>query len=73
MLVHKFQSSSFLHSILGEKYWRLNELFNILDFHVDRNYPQNIASRWKGLPSSVDSALSWQDNKLFFFKGKGVV
>ncbi|XP_066913751.1 matrix metalloproteinase-14-like [Clytia hemisphaerica] len=57
-----------LYLFKGEKYWRFSTTFNSNDFVRDNNYPQSIASRWHGLPKSVDGALLWQDDKIFFFK-----
>lgn len=59
-----------LYLYKGEKYWRFSGKFNSVDFVMDRGYPQKISTRWRGLPSSVDGALSWDNNKVFFFKGK---
>ena len=61
-----------LYLYKSDKYWRFSTRFNSVDFAMDNNYPQKIATRWRGLPSTVDSAMVWDDKKTYFFKGNTI-
>ncbi|XP_066996162.2 matrix metalloproteinase-25 [Anabrus simplex] len=53
---------TFLYS--GERYWRYNETTGVMD----PGYPHNI-TRWRGVPSHLDAAMTWTDGLTYFFKG----
>lgn len=46
----------------GDKYWRLE------DDGVASGYPKLISSTWPGLPSNIDAAFTYLNNKTYFFK-----
>eukprot|EP00092_Neocalanus_flemingeri_P034229 GFUD01037226.1.p1 GENE.GFUD01037226.1~~GFUD01037226.1.p1 ORF type:complete len:547 (+),score=135.67 GFUD01037226.1:230-1870(+) len=48
----------------GDSYWKLTA------DSVASGYPRKIAEDWKGLPSDIDAAFTWQKTKAtYFFKG----
>ncbi|XP_063226016.1 matrix metalloproteinase-2-like [Bacillus rossius redtenbacheri] len=48
----------------GDQYWRFNETTRTMD----AGYPKNIA-KWRGVPPSIDAAVTWTDGFTYFFKG----
>lgn len=46
----------------GDRYWKLT------DSGVARGYPKLIAKSWPGLPTGVDAAFTYKNNKTYFFK-----
>jgi hypothetical protein len=60
----RYNSRQFLiHS--KDMYWRYNETTR----QMDPGYPHNI-SRWRGVPSDLDAAMTWTDGFTYFFKGR---
>eukprot|EP00090_Calanus_glacialis_P031534 TRINITY_DN5228_c0_g1_i1.p1 TRINITY_DN5228_c0_g1~~TRINITY_DN5228_c0_g1_i1.p1 ORF type:complete len:546 (-),score=123.28 TRINITY_DN5228_c0_g1_i1:69-1706(-) len=48
----------------GDNYWKLTS------DSIASGYPRKIADDWKGLPSGIDAAFTWQETKsTYFFKG----
>nr|CAD7433985.1 unnamed protein product [Timema monikensis] len=52
-------SPNFPLSHTGDKYWRFNETEHLMDV----GYPHNI-TRWRGVPSNLDAAMTWADGTL---------
>ncbi|KAI4461533.1 matrix metalloproteinase [Holotrichia oblita] len=49
----------------GDYFWRFNETSKT----IDPGYPMDM-SRWRGVPSHLDAAITWTDGITYFFKGK---
>jgi len=47
-----------------KQYWRYND--NL--YHVDFQYPKLVTQSWNGVPTTINTALTWKDS-LYFFKG----
>ena len=57
-------ASSTSYVFRGDNYWKLTS------DSVASGYPRKIADDWKGLPSDIDAAFTWQKTKsTYFFKG----
>ncbi|XP_033611474.1 matrix metalloproteinase-17 isoform X2 [Cryptotermes secundus] len=63
VMVWSKNSKTFLYS--KDMYWRYNETIR----KMDPGYPHNI-SRWRGVPSDLDAAMTWTDGFTYFFKGR---
>ena len=42
-------------------YWRYDDISN----EMDPGYPKDI-SRWRGVPTNIDAAMTWTDGRLAF-------
>ncbi|KRT81077.1 hypothetical protein AMK59_5486, partial [Oryctes borbonicus] len=49
----------------GDYFWRYNETSKTMD----PGYPMDM-SRWRGVPSHLDAAVTWKDGVTYFFKGE---
>lgn len=48
----------------GDYFWRFNETSKTMD----SGYPRDM-SKWRGVPSYLDAAVTWKDGLTYFFKG----
>ena len=51
----------------GDNYWRYNEALG----KVDMGYPTKINDHWNGVPTHLNSAMTWINGRTYFFKGNG--
>ena len=58
-------SNGKIYFLKGSQYWRFSEIGDL-----DRGYPKDLSTGFKGIPNNVDAALVWSRNKkIYFFKG----
>lgn len=48
---------------LGAHYWV------VVNDKLESGYPKLAKEKWNGLPSKIDTAFSYKNDELFFFKG----
>ncbi|XP_028398595.1 72 kDa type IV collagenase-like [Dendronephthya gigantea] len=51
----------------GDSYWKYNQALKVMDM----GYPAKINVSWTGVPSNLDSALTWINGRTYFFQGTG--
>lgn len=61
----------FLSSTLGLQYWKYH-VSSAKGLELEKGFPRNIDSFWKGIPSSVDAAYYDQMRYIHFFKDNKV-
>ncbi|GJQ71260.1 hypothetical protein Trydic_g10999 [Trypoxylus dichotomus] len=63
--VHIWDKNGKTYLYKGDYFWRYNETSKAMD----PGYPMDM-SRWRGVPSYLDAAITWKDGVTYFFKGK---
>jgi matrix metalloproteinase-14 (membrane-inserted) len=54
-----------LYLFRGSLYWK----FNFDKGSVESGYPKYISKRWVGVPGNLTAAVTWINDKAYFFKG----
>ena len=65
----KWVANGKMYFFKGSQYWRFeSELGSTGRPGVSDKYPQPI-SVWKGIPNNIDSVLTYENKRTYFFKG----
>ncbi|HEY0434375.1 MAG TPA: hemopexin repeat-containing protein [Chitinophagaceae bacterium] len=65
-----YPSNSRLYFFRGTEYYRFNPATNTVDT-VTNPYPRQTSAYWPGVwATGIDSAVTWNNGKIYFFKGE---